>query len=58
MHNSKNHNARKIDDGNIDEFMHTVTDEEVDNEINLESFTPNDKLMFVDFLLSEENVRL
>jgi len=38
--------------------MHTVTDEEVDNEINLESFTPNDKLMFVDFLLSEENVRL
>lgn len=58
MINSKNHNARKIDDSNIEEFMKMVSEEEIESEVNLESFTPADKLYFVDILLSEENVRL
>jgi len=37
--------------------MNTINDDEVQNEVGLEHFTPNDKLIFFDYLMTEENVR-
>lgn len=48
LSNSKNQNARKIDETNIDDFMKTISEEEVETEVGIDNFTPNDKLMFVD----------